>query len=68
MTIRAITYHNYLYSGFTFPESFINYVSQENLEDIEPWWLLCHTQSSVDFWFQKVKELYPERKLIPFAN
>lgn len=68
MTSRAITYHNYLYSGFAFPESFINYVSKENLEDIDPWWLLCHTQSSVDFWCQKVKELYPERKLIPFAN
>lgn len=68
MTDRAMAYQKYLYSGFSFPETFNNYVSQSELEDIEPWWLFCRASNYVDFWCKKVRELYPERKLIPFAN
>ncbi|UYU31963.1 SMI1/KNR4 family protein [Siccibacter colletis] len=68
MINRAMMYQSYLYSGFSFPETFVNYVSQAQLEDIEPWWLFCHSSNYVDFWCEKVRELYPERKLIPFAN
>ncbi|MBK0093652.1 SMI1/KNR4 family protein [Erwinia sp. S59] len=68
MTDRAMMYQKYLHSGFSFPESFINYISQPELVDIEPWWLFCSSPNYVDFWCEKVRELYPERKLIPFAN
>lgn len=61
-------YEEYLFPGFSFPESFIEYVSCPTLEDIEPWWLFCCSQNYVDFWCKKVKELYPGRKLIPIAN
>lgn len=61
-------YKNYLYSDFSFPSSFIDYISGDELENIEPWWLFCCAQNYVDFWCEKVRELYPERKLIPFAN
>lgn len=68
MTDRAMLYQKYLYCGFSFPESFINHVSKSELDDIEPWWLFCTPSNYVDFWCEKVRELYPERKLIPFAN
>lgn len=68
MTDRAMLYQKYLYCGFSFPESFINHVSKSELDDIEPWWLFCTSSNYVDFWCEKVRELYPERKLIPFAN
>ncbi|KLN98166.1 SMI1/KNR4 family protein [Moellerella wisconsensis] len=65
---RTNMYKNYLHFGFSFPDSFIDYVSGDELEDLEPWWLFCCAQNYVDFWCEKVRELYPERKLIPFAN
>lgn len=61
-------YKQYLYPGFILPDSFINYVSGAELENIEPIWLFCCAQNYVDFWCEKIRELYPERKLIPFAN
>lgn len=60
MINRAMMYQSYLYSGFSFPETFVNYVSQAQLEDIEPWWLFCHSSNYVDFLCEKVRELYPE--------
>jgi len=68
MTERAKMYKSHLYFGFSFPDSFIDYISGSELENIEPWWLFCHAQNYVDFWCEKVRTLYPERKLIPFAN
>ncbi|WP_225084760.1 SMI1/KNR4 family protein [Pectobacterium colocasium] len=68
MIDRADMYKNYLYSGFSFSDDFIDYVSNTELEDIESWWLFCCSQNYVDFWCKKIRELYPERKLIPFAN
>lgn len=68
MIDRAAMYQNNLYSGFSFPESFINYISRVELEDLEPWWLFCSSPNYVNFWCEKVRELYPERQLVPFAN
>lgn len=68
MIDRSYMYENYLYPGFSLPNSFIDYVSNDKLDDIEPWWLFCCAQNYVDFWCEKIRELYPERKLIPFAN
>lgn len=68
MIDRAGMYKNYLYSGFSLSDDFIDYVSNTELEDIESWWLFCCSQNYVDFWCKKIRELYPERKLIPFAN
>lgn len=65
---KICMYNDYLYPGFLFPDLFCSYVSSELLEDIEPWWLFCDAQNYVDFWCRKVRELYPNRKLIPFAN
>lgn len=61
-------YDDYLYPGFVFPKEFIYCVSEGILENIEPWWLFCSSQNYVDYWCKKVRELYPNRKLIPFAN
>jgi len=68
MNERSGMYKNYLYSGFSFPDSFIKYVSAVELDDIESWWFFCCAQHYVDFWCEKIRKLYPERKLIPFAN
>ncbi|GAB2932755.1 SMI1/KNR4 family protein [Hafnia psychrotolerans] len=68
MTNRAGMYKVYLSPGFSLPESFIDYVSGAELEDIESWWLFCCAQNYVDFWCDKIRKLYPERNLIPFAN
>lgn len=68
MTDVLAMYGKYLYPNFSLPESFINYVAVEQKEDIEPWWFFYCAQNYVDFWCKKIKELYPDRKLIPFAN
>ncbi|CNE89993.1 SMI1/KNR4 family protein [Yersinia mollaretii] len=68
MAHKTSMYNDYLYVGFTFPKDFSDYVSGDGLEDIEPWWLFCTSQNYVDYWCKKVREIYPERKLIPFAN
>ncbi|SDY98805.1 hypothetical protein SAMN04515617_1445 [Collimonas sp. OK242] len=53
--------------GFLFPHSYIDFVSRESIPDLDPWWFLCTSQRDADGWFQAVKKLYPERKLVPFA-
>ncbi len=68
MTDRTIVYKDFLYSGFCFPDSFISSVSKIELEDLAPWWFFCSSANYVEFWCKKVRELYPERMLIPFAN
>ncbi|MBT0728539.1 SMI1/KNR4 family protein [Rosenbergiella australiborealis] len=68
MINRVMMYQNFLYSGFSFPDSFVKYLSQMELEDIEPWWFFCCASNYVDFWCEKVRDIYPERRLIPFAN
>lgn len=68
MITNISMYDNYLYPGFVFPKEFRSYVSEGRLENIEPWWLFCSAQNYVDYWCKKVRELYPNRKLIPFAN
>lgn len=68
MVSNIYMYNNYLYPGFIFPKGFSSYVSEGRLENIEPWWLFCSAQNYVDYWCKKVRELYPNRKLIPFAN
>lgn len=65
---RIFMYDNYLYEGFKFPSDFFEFTSSKKLENLEPWWFFCSKQGYVNFWCEKVKELYPERKLIPFAN
>ena len=68
MIDRVMMYRNFLYPGFSFPDSFVNYVSKMELDDIEPWWFFCHASNYVYFWCEKIRDIYPERKLIPFAN
>lgn len=53
--------------GFRFPLSFLEFVTREPIPDLDPWWFLCTSRLDADGWFQAVKQLYPMRKLVPFA-
>jgi hypothetical protein len=54
--------------GFRFPKSYLDFLRQEALPDLDPWWFLCESQEDADDWLEIVKEQYPERKLVPFAK
>ena len=64
----------YLYAGdevpdgFEYPESYIEIMSRDFILDIEPWFFICEFKNSALFWMSEIKQLYPTRKLIPFAK
>lgn len=53
--------------GFSFPQSFLSFVAQDPLPDLEPWVLLCTSKRYADGRLSAVKRLYPARRLVPFA-
>ena len=54
--------------GFNLPPAYVDVVRSGHLPDIEPWWWLCIRKQSYDFWFEKLKEQFPDRILVPFAK
>ena len=64
-------YDKFLTKGFIFTQSFVDYISSENLTDIEPWWFFCKSERAgicIETWCILMKEMYPTRNLVPFAN
>ena len=53
---------------FTFPQEFIAFVSQKELPNLHPWWLLYTYEGAFDAWLKIVRKQYPSRSLIPFAK
>ncbi len=54
--------------GFRFPESYVEFISKDPFEDLDPWWFFYEYQDSADFWLDYMKKQYPDRSLIPFAK
>lgn len=54
--------------GYPYPTNFIKLASIEPETDIEPWWLLVYNEGTINNWYKTLKQLYPERTLIPFAK
>jgi hypothetical protein len=55
-------------AGFRFPKSFLDFVTQPVLPDLEPWELLCQSgRKAADGWMKALKEQFPTRKLVPFS-
>lgn len=59
---------NQLPEKFSFPDSYLNLVSQEEIPYLEPWWFISEFKEDADFWFEEIAKQYPTRKLIPFAK
>lgn len=53
---------------FMYPQSYIEFTSQENIPDLEPWWFLCEHEETARFWIEEIAKQYPSRTLIPFAK
>ena len=59
--------------GFKFPKAYLDYVSQDEVPDMEPWYLMCLLTDTIytgyyDGWLDIVKKQYPDRQLVPFAK
>ncbi len=54
--------------NFSFPQSYIEFVSQEDMPYFEPWSFLCKYEKSADFWIGEIAKQYPSRTLVPFAK
>ncbi len=57
-----------LAGNFSFPQSYVELVSQENIPYLEPWWFLSEYKEDADFWMDEIAKQYPSRKLVPFAK
>lgn len=53
---------------FSFPQSYIKFVYQEDMPYLEPWSFLCKYEKSANFWLDEIAKQYPSRVLIPFAK
>lgn len=54
--------------NFSFPQSYIEFISQEEVPYLEPWWFLFEYREDADFWIDEIAKQYPSRSLIPFAK
>lgn len=54
--------------NFSFPQSYIDFVSQEDMPYLEPWSFLCKYEKSAKFWIDEIAKQYPSRKLVPIAK
>lgn len=56
--------------GFKFPKAYLEYVNQNEIANLYPWFFMCHIQrlGSYDKWVEILKEQYPDRQLVPFAK
>ncbi|GMR16929.1 MAG: SMI1/KNR4 family protein [Gammaproteobacteria bacterium] len=54
--------------NFSFPQTYIEFISHENIPDLEPWWFLCENEEFAKFWMEEIAKQYPSRKLVPFAK
>jgi hypothetical protein len=56
-------------SGFQYPQSFLDFIAQEDVSNIFPWKFICYCgKERADGWKEELERLYPTRKLIPFAH
>jgi hypothetical protein len=54
--------------NFSFPQSYIEFVSQDEIPYLEPWWFLSEFEEDANFWLNEIKKQYPSRNLVPFAK
>lgn len=54
--------------SFYFPQSYLAFVSQEDIPYFEPWSFLCKYEVSAKFWIDEIAKQYPTRSLVPFAK
>lgn len=55
--------------GFRFPQAFLDFVAQEPIPDVMPWWFVCTMEQTLaDFWLAEIRRQYPSRALVPFAK
>ena len=55
-------------SGFTYPQSFIEFIERKPPPDLKPWWFLHKYPCTSESWLKTVREQYPDRQLVPFAK
>lgn len=53
---------------FIYPDAYVEIMSKDAIIDIEPWSFICEFEESSTFWYSQVQEMYPTRKLVPFAK
>lgn len=68
MTNRYLFEEQSLPAGFKLPESYLQVLSQPELPDLEPWWLLTEDKKLALLWADTLRRLYPVRSLLPFAK
>ena len=54
--------------GFVYPKSFLKEIGQDPVFDWEPWEYMGRQKDLTVWWFNTLKEQYPDRLLIPFAK
>ena len=54
--------------GFRFPKAYLDYVNQEKIPELAPWFFLCFRPELYDGWVRILRKQYPDRQLVPFAK
>jgi len=55
-------------SGLHYPQSFLDFIAQDDVSNIFPWKFICYDgKEAADGRKEELERLYPARKLIPFA-
>ena len=53
---------------FLLPNSYIDFINQNPIPDLEPWWFLCEFEKTLEYWLNELAQQYPNRYFIPFAK
>ena len=56
--------------GFKFPKAYLDYISQEDIPSLRPWYLMSLLPDTAyyDTWVEILRKQYPDRQLVPFAK
>src|SRR5678809_1292250 len=54
--------------GFRLPERYVSLMNSQELPDLMPWWFLGERRQAADGWLSILREQYPARRLVPFAQ
>ncbi|WP_221178887.1 hypothetical protein [Pseudomonas brassicacearum] len=68
MNNRYLYPESILPTGFLFSEDYLDFIAQELIPDLEPWWFLCEFKEDAEYWFGELGRQYPGRNFIPFAK
>ncbi|MDQ0651383.1 hypothetical protein [Pseudomonas cedrina] len=55
-------------TGFLFSKDYLDFISQNSIPDLEPWWFLCEFKDHAEYWLNELARQYPDLRFIPFAK